>query len=237
MVSCAFSIAEYQQSIHATARPGGKPAAACSDCHSTHEIRAHSGAPPPLRKAYAEIVCAKCHAANDTVYKASAHGVALAAGVEGAPNCIDCHGEHGARAPSDTLAATSRRNVAAMCLKCHRDNPEVGATVGPSAAFVASYENSVHARAVHQGRGGHGLAQGPPEPLQPLQVLRQRWSSAQVIGLDSSPEMIEEARRTYEIQILPESVDKAKKAGVVTELVPMIDVQRTSFEVGVSLRY
>ena len=162
--------AQYQQSIHATVQKGGKLAATCADCHSAHEIRVLSGAPPALRKAYAEIVCAKCHAASDTVYKTSAHGVALAGGVEGAPNCIDCHGEHGARAPSDTLAATSRRNVAAMCLKCHRDNPEVGATVGPSAAFVASYENSVHARAVHQGKeeaatcvdchGAHDLKKG-----------------------------------------------------------------------------
>ena len=159
----------YKLSVHGVPKDG-KPAAACSDCHSTHEIRKLSEASPQDRKAYAETVCAKCHATNDAQYRTSAHGVALAAGVAGAPSCFDCHDEHEVKAPSDTAATTSRRNVAAMCLKCHRDDPQVRASVGPSSAFIASYENSIHAHAVKSGReeaatcidchGAHTLKKG-----------------------------------------------------------------------------
>jgi len=159
----------YRQSIHATLT-NGKAAAGCADCHSHHEVRRLSGLSVAERKTFAEKTCARCHPAEEAQFILSDHGVALAGGVTGAPTCVDCHDEHGIRASSDTAAATNRRNVAAMCLKCHVDKPEVRANVGPSAAFIASYENSVHGRAVHAGNeeaatcvdchGAHDLRKG-----------------------------------------------------------------------------
>ncbi len=159
----------YHRSVHAQLKDG-KPIASCADCHTTHAIRKLTDATPVDRKAFAEATCAKCHPAVDSTYRTSAHGQAIAAGVTGAPTCIDCHDGHTILAPSDTLSTTNRRNVASMCLKCHRDNPEVGAQVGPSASFVASYEKSVHALAFKHGNesaatcidchGSHGLLKG-----------------------------------------------------------------------------
>ncbi len=162
-------VERYNKSVHGKARDG-KPAAACADCHSTHEIRKLSDAPPAERKAFAEEACARCHKDAEAMFRTSAHGAALAGGVAGAPSCIDCHDSHAVLSPSDSSAMTSRRNIAATCLKCHLDDPEVRAKVGPSAAFIASYENSVHARAVKSGseeaavcidcHGSHDLKKG-----------------------------------------------------------------------------
>ncbi|HEX9006510.1 MAG TPA: cytochrome B, partial [Bacteroidota bacterium] len=162
-------VEKYNKSVHGTLT-NGKSAVACSDCHSMHEIRKLTDAPPAERKAYAETVCARCHKDTDAKYRTSAHGTALAGGMAGAPSCIDCHDMHAVMAPADSAATTSRRHIAAMCLKCHRDDPEVRAKVGPSAAFIASYENSVHARAVKSGKeeaatcidchGAHELQKG-----------------------------------------------------------------------------
>ncbi len=160
----------YQQSVHAVRGKDGKAAAQCVDCHSKHGVRKVSELTPAERKQFALETCAKCHAAEDRQYMLSDHGRALAAGVQGAPSCIDCHDEHEVKSPSDDSAQTSRRKEAEMCLRCHRDNPEVRARVGPSAKFISSYENSVHGRAVSNGsataptctdcHGGHELRKG-----------------------------------------------------------------------------
>jgi cytochrome b subunit of formate dehydrogenase len=140
----------YAQSVHGKQK-AGKPAAACTDCHSTHAIQKLSEKGQEEKKRFAEQICARCHAEIDAKYRASDHGLALQAGVQGAPACIDCHGEHEVVSPTTEGATTSRKNEAAMCLHCHADNPEVRARVGPSAGFIRSYEKSVHAQAVQHG--------------------------------------------------------------------------------------
>ncbi|HTO95201.1 MAG TPA: cytochrome b/b6 domain-containing protein [Bacteroidota bacterium] len=137
-------------SVHGAAK-NGSPALRCADCHGNHAIAAVTSESPDARKQFAVAVCSRCHAAEQTHFVASDHGLALASGVRGAPTCIDCHDEHDVRKPSDVSAPTNHASVAAMCLRCHLDNPDVRNRVGPSAGFVSSYENSVHARAVQHG--------------------------------------------------------------------------------------
>jgi hypothetical protein len=43
--------------------------------------------------------------------------------------------------------------------------------------------------------------------------------------------------RVWEFVDVFGAVDKAKKAGKVVEVVPVVEVRRTSFELGVSLKY
>ena len=142
--------ARFSRSVHGMVR-GGVPVAGCSDCHGTHAVVRVTAEPADARKRFALATCSKCHAGEQEMFMASDHGLALAAGVKGAPTCINCHDEHNVRAVSDSSAETSRSKVAAMCLRCHLDNPDVRANVGPSAGFISSYENSVHARAVRNG--------------------------------------------------------------------------------------
>ncbi|MBI5473887.1 MAG: cytochrome c3 family protein [Ignavibacteriae bacterium] len=138
----------YRESVH------GKMGGTCADCHSTHAIQKVSDKGSADRKEFASLVCAKCHAAIDAKFQKSDHGVALHSGVKGAPSCIDCHGEHEVRTPMAEGAPTSRKNEADMCLSCHQDRADVRMRVGPSAGFIASYENSVHAKAVKEGNEG-----------------------------------------------------------------------------------
>jgi cytochrome b subunit of formate dehydrogenase len=141
----------YKQSIHGATKGARKSAATCIDCHSTHNIQKVSDKEAKARKEIGVEICSKCHGGIKSQYMASNHGSALEAGVKGAPTCIDCHGEHEVQSPMTEGATTSHKKVAAMCLSCHLDNPDVRAKVGPSAGFVSSYENSVHGQAVQHG--------------------------------------------------------------------------------------
>ncbi|HUI11743.1 MAG TPA: cytochrome b/b6 domain-containing protein [Bacteroidota bacterium] len=151
-VSChdGEQFTRYAASVHGSPG-GGSPALRCADCHGNHAIAGVSAESTEARKQFAVATCSRCHAAEESRFMASDHGIALASGVRGAPTCIDCHDEHDVRKPSDAAARTNHARVAAMCLRCHLDNPDVRNRVGPSAGFISSYENSVHARAVSRG--------------------------------------------------------------------------------------
>jgi cytochrome b subunit of formate dehydrogenase len=145
------NLTSYGQSVHGMSKKGGKPAATCEDCHTTHSIQRISTRQPEERNLFTEQVCSKCHAAVSQKFMLSDHGVALSAGVKGAPTCVDCHGAHTVKSPSTEDALTSHQHQAEMCLSCHQDKPEVRERVGPSAGFVSSYEKSVHGQAVKAG--------------------------------------------------------------------------------------
>ena len=143
-------VAAYGHSVHAV-KKNGVPAAACADCHTAHSVKSISGQSPEARKQFALETCSRCHADVRAQFVASDHGVALLAGVAGAPSCVDCHGAHETTISSDDSSRTNRKNLSGMCLRCHVDNKEVRESVGPSVAFVSSYENSVHGRALRGG--------------------------------------------------------------------------------------
>lgn len=140
----------FARSVHGRTTSGIQ-AATCADCHSTHGIVKLSEKSNDARKLFAVAACAPCHRAQEAEFMASDHGAALSSGVSGAPTCIDCHDEHNVQRPSDETAQTNRKNLAGTCLRCHRDNKDVREKVGPSAGFISSYENSIHARAMRLG--------------------------------------------------------------------------------------
>ncbi len=144
-------IASYTGSIHAGAGGGKKQAATCVDCHGKHNIRKIGDGESQSRILFAQQTCSRCHAGVARAYMASDHGKALDAKVQGAPACIDCHGEHSVISASTDTSLTSRSNQAALCLSCHLDKPEIRARMGPSAGFIASYERSVHGVAFREG--------------------------------------------------------------------------------------
>ena len=142
--------AHFGQSVHGSLK-GGAPVASCSDCHSTHAVVKVTAETAAARKQFALATCSRCHATEEAKFMASDHGAALASGTIGAPTCVDCHDEHNVKMITDSTAETSRLKVAAMCLRCHLDNPDVRARAGPSAGFISSYGKSVHARALQGG--------------------------------------------------------------------------------------
>jgi len=151
---------EYKKSIHAVARKSSAEkmkkavAAACKDCHGTHEILPSGNALSSTSRVHVSETCGKCHGSEVSHFSQSAHGVGLVQGVEGAPTCIDCHGEHNVEPVSSKDSPMYKTHEAGVCLSCHLDNPDVRQRVGPSAGFIAAYKKSVHGMALEKGNQG-----------------------------------------------------------------------------------
>ena len=141
----------YAKSVHGKPVARGGAGVTCVDCHSAHAVARISDKGQAARKELAARVCSRCHAEIYRRYEKSDHGLALNAGVKGAPNCVDCHDVHDVISPADSSARTSRIHEAGMCLSCHLDKEDVRSRVGPSAGFISSYERSVHGQALARG--------------------------------------------------------------------------------------
>ncbi|NJL73358.1 MAG: hypothetical protein HC888_18415 [Candidatus Competibacteraceae bacterium] len=85
----------YLKSVHGQALAAGKmEAAVCNDCHGTHNIQPRQMPDSPINRWRVADTCGQCHAQIRDEFMTSIHGRALQAGVEDAPTCTDCHGEH-----------------------------------------------------------------------------------------------------------------------------------------------
>lgn len=128
-------------------KAGKQPDISCKDCHGTHDAG-------PVRAPGSKFVgaktldsCGACHPDVVTQFSQCSHGKALAAGQKGAPDCVACH--KNPIAGEDKLARKQAQEK--LCLACHRDNPDVTDKTAPTAAFIASYEKSVHGAALLKG--------------------------------------------------------------------------------------
>jgi cytochrome b subunit of formate dehydrogenase len=190
--SC-HDVGAYDKSVHGRAqaaaaagkgRPLAKGAARCKDCHGSHSVRPPSDPKSSTNHAHISQTCGECHQQEDAHFSRSAHGLALAQNVKGAPACIDCHGEHNVEPPASKDSPVYKSHEAKVCLKCHQDNPDVRARMGPSAGFVAAYETSAHGVALSAGNenaatcsdchGAHDMKKGA-EPTS----LVSKWNIPQ----------------------------------------------------------
>lgn len=114
-------IASYETSVHGAALARGNSAAAnCVDCHGSHEMSKGIDPASKVNKRNIATTCGKCHADIAEQYKFSVHGVALRRGVESAPTCTDCHGEHNILGPKDPRSPVAPANVSTqVCSPCH----------------------------------------------------------------------------------------------------------------------
>ena len=135
----------YENSVHGRAieEKGLVVAAACNDCHGTHEIKPIDDPESLGQKHNIPEVCGKCHAGIYEEYRESIHGKAVESGVEEAPVCTDCHGEHMIAEVADPQSKVYSRNVAKTCSTCH-DDREIVAEYGLAAKRYTTYLNSYH---------------------------------------------------------------------------------------------
>ncbi len=140
--SSAF-ISSYENSVHGRSVAGGSTeAAVCSDCHSAHGVRAASDPLSSVNKFRMASMCATCHAEEAGQFQKSIHGEALERGIEDAPTCTNCHGEHNILSPSDVDSPVAAGNISnQVCDPCHNSvklsekygfPPDRGATFGDS---------------------------------------------------------------------------------------------------------
>ena len=140
--SChAEETADASKSIHAVLGE-----AACSSCHgNVHEVSAE-----------AKLLsgkCAECHVQELKEFAGSIHGRAVKSGDPDAPNCFSCHGQvHRIQASSDPASRVAKKNQPAACAQCHADPGFLSRHKIPVLHPVEQYLQSVHGRAVLQGK-------------------------------------------------------------------------------------
>jgi cytochrome b subunit of formate dehydrogenase len=150
-------VGAFEKSVHgkpptpAAQKTRPQPAAACKDCHGTHNVLAPSDPKSPANRSHVSATCGRCHEDAESHFALSAHGQALQLGVKGAPSCIDCHGEHNVEPIASKASPVYKTHEARVCLNCHLSNPDVRGRVGPSAGFIEAYESSVHGVALAAG--------------------------------------------------------------------------------------
>lgn len=138
--------AEYQTSQHGRALAKGETAVAvCTDCHTTHAIRAAKDPRSSVSPVKLAETCGRCHADEKLMgrfgvstapvrdYLSSEHNAALQSDhTSTAPTCADCHGSHGAVPPKVA-------EIEVVCGRCHK-------------LAAQQMEASPHADAVRDGR-------------------------------------------------------------------------------------
>jgi len=128
------AVTNYAMSIHGMSKAlGASAAAACVDCHGSHDIRPVKDPESPVFKMNLAATCSKCHANSGLTaeyrmkypqvasqYTDSIHGRALQKmGLIVAPSCDDCHGVHDIKRSVDRSSPVNHANVARTCGKCH----------------------------------------------------------------------------------------------------------------------
>ncbi|HEU4402525.1 MAG TPA: hypothetical protein VFT43_10515, partial [Candidatus Polarisedimenticolia bacterium] len=126
----------------------GAPGVSCKGCHGTHDVTPPTAPGGRFHAANLVAGCGRCHEAIARQFADSAHGQSMAAGGQGAPDCLTCHRQPitAARAGGENVEHKIAQEK--VCLSCHLDNPEVRARMSPGAGFIAAYEKSVHGAAL-----------------------------------------------------------------------------------------
>ncbi len=106
----------YGASVHGLARKAGhEDAAACVDCHGSHDILPPTSPASPLHFVQQAQTCGRCHAREARDVANSVHGKAMATGQRDAPTCTDCHSEH----KIEALKNGTPLEISGVCSRCH----------------------------------------------------------------------------------------------------------------------
>ncbi|MFQ6131490.1 MAG: hypothetical protein ACE5R4_05605 [Armatimonadota bacterium] len=140
----------YLSSVHGAAvARGNQKAATCIDCHGAHDAAATEPEARVSRHHVPE-TCGGCHPRIYEQYRRSIHAQAEAQGIEEAPVCTSCHGEHTIRQPEDPESSVYPTHVSATCSQCHADEA-LNRRYGLPAARLETYRESYHGVASRYG--------------------------------------------------------------------------------------
>lgn len=167
----AEQVSDAAKSIHAAL---GEEA--CFSCHgNVHEIAPAAKLQPAK--------CAECHGAEAKELSESIHGQAAKSGDGDAPDCLACHGPaHKIQSSSEPTARVAKKNQPAACAQCHTNPGFLTRHKIPVLHPVEQYLQSVHGRAVLQGKdaavcsdchGGHRIL-----PARDAQSTVSHWNVA-----------------------------------------------------------
>jgi len=112
-------IKPFSESVHARVR--GNDPASCQGCHGELHYTLRSRDPNAPMSALNQLQnCGQCHKDMMEGYLGSEHAHALlVSGLNIAPACSDCHGDHDIRRHADPESASSHENSPKTCGHCH----------------------------------------------------------------------------------------------------------------------
>lgn len=154
--------AQFSQDIHA------QKGLTCASCHGGDTTKADmdamskgAGFRGKIERSQIPALCGRCHSDANLMkqynpglrtdqlsqYQTSVHGRLLARGDTKVAVCIDCHGVHNLRPPSDSLSKVYPLNIAQTCAHCHADTAYMKPYGIPTDQY-ANYRTSVHYQAM-----------------------------------------------------------------------------------------
>ncbi|MBU2491540.1 MAG: cytochrome c3 family protein [Bacteroidetes bacterium] len=142
-------VENYKTSTHANIINKGGEAATCIDCHDNHMIQDVTVEGNKVSRESLPNTCGKCH--NNIVedFTKSIHGKSLAEGMEFAPTCTDCHGEHNIE--SVDISSVGKIATKEKCMDCHVKNEAIVKAIGSELNDIIYYEKSAHYLALLNG--------------------------------------------------------------------------------------
>ncbi|MBE7561316.1 cytochrome b/b6 domain-containing protein [bacterium] len=146
-------VASYRHSTHSRAlhETGNLDAAACNDCHGSHDILPGTHEKSSVNRFNLAGTCGQCHEQVSQEYLTSIHGELLAAGNRDTPVCTYCHGEHYILNPRDPESPLEHTRVSReICSPCH-NSVVMSRKYGLRTDRVATYEDSYHGLATRFG--------------------------------------------------------------------------------------
>ncbi len=145
-------IAAFEKSVHGSAlQKGNGEAANCVNCHGSHEMKKGSDPSSRVNRRHIPETCSTCHADIAKQFLESVHGKAVSQGVQDAPVCTGCHGEHNILSPSDPRSPVAPLNVSGqVCAPCH-NSVKLSEKFGIASNRFQTFSDSYHGLAVHAG--------------------------------------------------------------------------------------
>jgi hypothetical protein len=141
----------YQSSVHGELTARGEDAATCASCHGSHRVLAAGDSNSSVARANIPGTCGRCHEEISAQYVESVHGVAVLRGSTDAPDCNDCHSEHGIKGARSEGSPTAPDNLSTQtCGRCH-SSTRLEQKYGLAVKRVSSFENSYHGLALRSG--------------------------------------------------------------------------------------
>ncbi|HMP84160.1 MAG TPA: cytochrome b/b6 domain-containing protein [Verrucomicrobiota bacterium] len=151
-VSLFVDPAKIKSSVHATNT--------CAVCHT--DVTAEH---PDDGVALKPVDCSSCHLRQSASYGSSVHGLALAAGSGGTPNCQDCHGAHDILPPLSPASPLHYSRQPEMCGACHDTEAEDFAASIHGKALAAGIRDAPTCTDCHLEHGIKSLSSTAPRVI------------------------------------------------------------------------
>ncbi len=156
-------ISRYKESVHYEALKEGKNAAACTDCHSHHNILSSAQRDSTVSRAGIMKVCQTCHPTQVKTYEAGPHGRSLEHGNNDVPNCTTCHGDHDMASLRMRQGDAKQWASTQVCIWCH-NNERMMARYGLDTIPVKSYMEDFHGLTQRGTRGASATCSDCHDP-------------------------------------------------------------------------